>query len=157
MAARKGIQEVMLEQGHAENLGRISDRRSYPRQEMKALCYVDLSDMNGGILVNLSEGGLALQAVTDLMEDQPSRMRFQLSGSANLLETGGRIKWISPSRRLAWHRVREFVRHGPQADQEIDSLRGLPRIARGGTRGSCREDRGLASDRQFPTHAGTGL
>src|SRR5215467_778281 len=109
----------MPEQGHAENLGRISDRRSHPRQEIKFLCYVNLSDMNGAILVNLSEGGLALQAVANLSEDQLSRMHFQLSESASLLETGGRIRWISPSRRLAGI---EFVNLSYRAHRQIREL-----------------------------------
>src|SRR5215469_250686 len=109
----------MPEQAHAENLGLISDRRRHPRQEIKFLCYVNLSDMNGAILVNLSEGGLALQAVANLSEDQLSRMHFQLSESASLLETAGRIRWISPSRRLAGI---EFVNLSYRAHRQIREL-----------------------------------
>jgi Gram-negative bacterial TonB protein C-terminal/PilZ domain len=90
----------MPEQFHAEELVGMSNRRSFPRQQVRSLSYIDLGDGNGGIVLNLSEGGLALQAVTSLMEDHLPRVRFQLSESRSWLETSGRITWTSESRKV---------------------------------------------------------
>jgi hypothetical protein len=60
-----------------------------------------LKEGNGGIILDISEQGLAMQAVGSLGEDPYTRLRFQLSQSKDWIGTQGRIAWISPSRQTA--------------------------------------------------------
>jgi TonB family protein len=79
----------------------ISDRRLHSRQQVRSLAYIELGEGNGGIVLNVSEGGLAVQAVMGLLQDHLPNMRFQFSPSKNWLETSGRIAWTSESRKTA--------------------------------------------------------
>jgi TonB family protein len=78
-----------------------SDRRSCLRQSIRSLAYVELDEGNGGIILNLSEGGLAVQAVTSLMEDLLPSVRFQLAETESWIRANARITWTSESRKLA--------------------------------------------------------
>jgi septal ring-binding cell division protein DamX len=62
---------------------------------------VRLADRNGGIVVNVSERGLALRAARTLMDDQFTHVRFQLSQSDDWVETTGRIAWMNAARTTA--------------------------------------------------------
>src|SRR5580704_9502208 len=79
----------------------ISDRRLHLRQQVRSLAYIELGEGNGGIVLNISEGGLAVQAVMGLLQDHLPNMRFQFSQSKNWLETSGRIAWTSESKKTA--------------------------------------------------------
>ena len=78
-----------------------ADRRASARQAVRSLAYVALDEGNGGIILNLSEGGLSVQAVTSLMDDFLPGVRFQLSETDSWIETNARITWTSESRKLA--------------------------------------------------------
>jgi TonB family protein len=78
-----------------------SDRRSCLRQPIPCLAYVELDEGNGGIILNLSEGGLSVQAVTSLMEDFLPGVRFQLAETGNWIEAKARVIWTNQSRKLA--------------------------------------------------------
>jgi hypothetical protein len=60
-----------------------------------------LKDDNGGIVLDISEQGLAMQAVKSLGDDAYTQLRFQLSQSNDWVETLGRIAWISDSKQTA--------------------------------------------------------
>jgi hypothetical protein len=62
---------------------------------------VQLEHDNGGIIIDIGEHGLAMQAVRRLPDDPLPRMRFQFSQSYNWVETRGRIAWVSASRKIA--------------------------------------------------------
>jgi TonB family protein len=85
---------------YAENALPPSERRVHARQQIKTLAYVELDEGNGGIILNVSEGGLAVQAVTSLMDDHLPRVRFQLSQSPDWVETSARVTWAGESRKL---------------------------------------------------------
>ena len=78
-----------------------ADRRATARQVVRSLAYVALDEGNGGIILNLSEGGLSVQAVTSLMDDFLPGVRFQLSETDSWIKTKARITWTSESRKLA--------------------------------------------------------
>jgi len=84
---------------HDETPG--ADRRAYLRQPLRSLAYVELDEGNGGIVLNVSEGGLSVQAVTSLMDDLLPELRFQLSETESWIEASARISWTSESRKLA--------------------------------------------------------
>ena len=70
------------------------------RQRVLLSC-LQLKDDNGGIVLDISEQGLAMQAVKSLGDDAYTRLRFQLSQSNYWVETQGRIAWISASKQTA--------------------------------------------------------
>ncbi|HTZ72343.1 MAG TPA: TonB family protein [Candidatus Aquilonibacter sp.] len=76
-----------------------SERRGYARHAPNSLAYVHLDETNGGILINLSEGGLSVQAAMSVMEDDLPRVRLQMPLSTTWLEASARVVWTSDSRR----------------------------------------------------------
>ena len=93
---------------------RTSERRLYPRKQLwfplfvaQRLLYprkqpwfpsIQLRDGNGGIILDISESGLAMRAVTSLTDSQLIAMRLRRSESQVWIETRGRIAWINASR-----------------------------------------------------------
>jgi TonB family protein len=79
----------------------IPERRLSARLRIPSLGYVELGKNNGGILLNLGEGGLAVASATPLSTDSVGQMRFQIPGSRDWLEIKGEIVWLSESKREA--------------------------------------------------------
>lgn len=79
----------------------IPERRSQIRRRVLSLEYLDLGDSNGGIIINLSEGGMYVQAVASLSADLLSSLSFRLPDSGYQVETNGRIAWVGESRKDA--------------------------------------------------------
>jgi TonB family protein len=79
-----------------------SDRRAHPRQRIRSLAYVHLGESNGGIVLNVSESGIAVQAAEALDADEGSlAMRIEIPGSRKRLEVRGEIVWVGESRKEA--------------------------------------------------------
>ncbi len=85
----------------AESPLEIVDRRLCGRRPVPSLAYVDLGENNGGIILNIGEGGLAVTLVAPLSTNVLARMRFQLPGSGDWLEARGEIARVSESKREA--------------------------------------------------------
>lgn len=84
-----------------ENLPPNPDRRLHPRRQVRSLAYISLGEDNGGIVLNISETGLALQAVGPLTEGHLAHLRFQLPQSRSRGETSGQIAWTGESGKEA--------------------------------------------------------
>lgn len=65
------------------------------------MTYVDLDAGNGGIILNISEGGLAVQAARALVEDELPCVRFRFSHSENWIKEKGVVAWKSKSKKTA--------------------------------------------------------
>jgi TonB family protein len=85
----------------AEQTGPHADRRRYPRLAIRTLAYVDLDGGNGGLILNISEDGLAVQAAQVLVESAFPEMRFRLTGSDTWIQTAGKVIWQGASRKEA--------------------------------------------------------
>jgi periplasmic protein TonB len=97
--------------------GRVPDRRLHRRCRLPDLSYIELGAGNGGIVLDISEGGLAFQAVTALATDgSPLPIRFQLPRSADWVEAGGRPVWASESGTEA---ALQFINLPPQARNRL--------------------------------------
>jgi len=83
-----------------ERLGH-DDRRVHVRRAVPSLAYVDLGENNGGIILNISESGLAVTSAAPFYTDALAQMRFQLPGSSDWLEARGEIVRISESKKEA--------------------------------------------------------
>jgi len=84
-----------------DSSAQLRERRGYPRQQIRPLSYIELGRNNGGMLLNISEGGLAVTAAMTLTEDDLPTIRIQFTGSKDEIEVSGQIAWISESKREA--------------------------------------------------------
>ena len=85
-----------------EFLGALSpsrDRRFHARTTLASLSCVELRETNGGLILNISEEGMAL-AVADVYEvgERLSRIRFPLPISSQSFEISAQIIWVSESK-----------------------------------------------------------
>lgn len=70
-------------------------RRHY-RQPIPTLAYLNLDQSNGGIIRNLGDAGIAVQAVAPLGIDQKVFLRFDLANPRTRVEGTGRVAWADP-------------------------------------------------------------
>ena len=71
-------------------------KRRHYRQRVQNLAYVRLDQANGGILRDLSESGIAIQAVVPLRVHQEVHLRFELLNPRTRIEARGRVAWADP-------------------------------------------------------------
>ena len=57
------------------------NRRLFARQQVRSLAYVELDKGNGGIILNVGEGGMAIQAVMSLSGNELPELRVQLAAA----------------------------------------------------------------------------
>jgi TonB family protein len=79
----------------------LPERRAHARRPVRAIAYAQLDESNGGIILNISEGGFAVYAVASLMDDHLPHIRFQFPESNVWIEASGDILWRSESNRMA--------------------------------------------------------
>src|SRR5207245_6002653 len=86
---------------------------------IKPISYIELGADNGGVLLNIGEGGLAVNAAMPLsMVDVPT-IRIQCTGSqADWIEVSGQLAWIGESKKEAGIR---FIKLTEEARQKITS------------------------------------
>lgn len=103
-----------------ENTRAVTERRACQRFRVTSLMYIDIGNVNGGIVTSLSESGLALTAATVLGNGElgsgPLRMRIQFPGIPEAIEASGEVVWTSSSGKEA--RVR-FVEIGETEHEQI--------------------------------------
>ena len=78
-----------------------ANRRIHARHRIRSLAYVELGENNGGIVLNIGEGGFAVRAAEAITEDSLPQVKFQMHASANQLIIGGEIVWTANSRKEA--------------------------------------------------------
>jgi len=74
-----------------------SRRRFHARRKMEGLIYVDLGPDNGGILIDLGEGGLSFQSVVPVSLDQAVLLKFKVPGEADSVEGCAEVAWLNES------------------------------------------------------------
>jgi TonB family protein len=77
------------------------ERRVHPRQQIRPISYIDLGRDNGGLLLNISKGGLAVTTAMTLVEKAFPSIRIEFKGPREQIEVSGQIAWINASRREA--------------------------------------------------------
>ena len=75
----------------------IPRRRRCPRQTLRTLAYVNLNEGNGGIIRDIAETGLAVQAVGALRAGQEVSLRFDLLSPRVRVDARGIVAWADPS------------------------------------------------------------
>jgi Tfp pilus assembly protein PilZ len=71
-------------------------RRHGYRHQIQSLAYVNLDQSNGGVIRNLGDSGMAIQAVSPLRINQQVFLRFDLANPRVRLEATGRVAWADP-------------------------------------------------------------
>ena len=78
------------------------DRRLQLRTTPASRAYVELGGTNGGVVLNISEEGMAVAASDPLLvDDYLSRVRFQLPSSEQSIEISAQIVWLAESKKSA--------------------------------------------------------
>src|ERR1700687_3808067 len=78
------------------------DRRLQMRATPASHAYVELGGTNGGIVLNISEEGMAVAAADPLgVDDYLPRIRFQLPSSGQSIEISAQIVWLAESKKSA--------------------------------------------------------
>jgi TonB family protein len=87
--------------GNVAEFSSQQDRRIYLRRDVRSLAYIDLGSDNGGIVLNMSEGGLAVHSAVTLSGVHLPHIRFQLPQSRDWIETRAEIAWTSETKMQA--------------------------------------------------------
>jgi TonB family protein len=77
------------------------ERRIRPRRRVASLEYVDLGGGNGGIIINLGEDGMYVQAVGGLADAELPLITFRVPESGHRVETSGQVIWTGESKKDA--------------------------------------------------------
>lgn len=82
-----------------------TERRHNPRRTIidQQMVAVSLAGDNGGLVLDLSETGLGIQAVSRLQHGTNTEVRFALPGSATPIRARGEVRWAEPSGRSGIH------------------------------------------------------
>ena len=75
------------------------DRRSQTRRRLEELVYVDFGPSNGGIILDMSEGGFAFQSVEPLEQRTTFLVRFKLPGVGTPTEAIAEPAWLIDSEK----------------------------------------------------------
>jgi len=78
------------------------ERRLQTRTTPASRAYVELGDTNSGMVLNISETGMAVAAADPLVADKDiPRIRFQLPSSGQSIEISAQIVWLAESKKSA--------------------------------------------------------
>jgi len=80
---------------------RIHERRIGPRILPKSLIYVACGESNGGMVLNVSEEGLAVSMAIAVGHDAYSHLNVRMNGLPASLELLGRMAWTTQSKKRA--------------------------------------------------------
>jgi hypothetical protein len=81
-------------------------RRTSLRQPVHSLAYVNLSQGNGGVILDLSETGVSLQSVKPLSRTKdPVSMEFHLLETGSRVPVQGEVVWSDQSGKVGIHFV----------------------------------------------------
>src|ERR1700693_269811 len=75
-----------------------TERRQNPRHPVRPTEYIEIGDSNGGIILDISEGGMAVASAQALVGKQTLLFRFQLPRTNETIETSGEINWIGETK-----------------------------------------------------------
>src|ERR1700727_3784077 len=89
---------------HRAGLADPSDRRARVRRNPSEVTCLELDEGNGGIVLNVSETGIAIAVAQTILEDHISRLSFRLPQLDRTFLAEGEIVWRSESQKSAWLR-----------------------------------------------------
>lgn len=75
------------------------DRRQAPRTKLVEIAYIGMGPDNGGLVLDVSDGGLSFQAVSPVHPSQEIRFLLSLRGHSRI-EGAGRVVWTNEMRTV---------------------------------------------------------
>lgn len=72
-----------------------SERRRYARLELKSMAFLDIGPDNGGIVLNISETGIALQAMSALPPKPVIDLHLRPPKSSKRIQVNGKVVWTT--------------------------------------------------------------
>ena len=81
-----------------QGTGTAGERRAFPRRSVmdRRLVTVNLDSKDAGLMVNLSEAGLAVQSLARIKPGAATSLQFELPDTANRIEASGTVVWVDP-------------------------------------------------------------
>src|SRR6266853_1175348 len=79
----------------------LCERRIHRRCQIRPCSYIELGRDNGGMLLNIGEGGFAIATAECVTGDGFPSIRIQFTGSMDLIDVSGQVAWINESKREA--------------------------------------------------------
>jgi len=76
-----------------------TERRAHPRRRLDQLVYIGFGPDSGGVLLDISEGGLRCQIVGAVVEGGLCHLKFALPGRHSAIETDGQVVWSNKSKQ----------------------------------------------------------
>jgi putative methionine-R-sulfoxide reductase with GAF domain/Tfp pilus assembly protein PilZ len=75
------------------------ERRATPRRNVmdRRLVTVNLDNKDAGLMVNLSEAGMAVQALARIRPGAATSLQFELPDTPNRIEASGTVVWVDPA------------------------------------------------------------
>src|ERR1700688_660195 len=83
--------------GHTQ----IAERRLHPRVLPKTLIYVACGQSNGGMVLNVSDDGMAISMAIPVGDEAYSNLQVRMNGLAQSIEVHGRMAWTTKSKKRA--------------------------------------------------------
>jgi outer membrane biosynthesis protein TonB len=125
---------------------KLAERRVRARIEPASLIFVRLDEHNGGIVLNLSEDGLALSAIKSVPDGELPALRIQFPESPNWIPASAQVVWRSESRKEIGIR---FAALTEEARRQINGW-----MATQVPLGESREELDVPGREQCPLHPG---
>jgi hypothetical protein len=129
---------------------RAADRRRKPRVKLEQLAYINLHTGNGGIVLDVSKEGLALQAVSPIVTQVPIRFWFA-ARSIDGIEASGELVWKDETGKRGGLRFTELPH---EVDEQIRIWLGQPnlisRVRRNSAPARAAEIKSAPASRHYP-------
>jgi PilZ domain len=79
----------------------IHERRAHPRVLPRTLIYVACGESNGGMVLNVSDDGMAISMAIPVGDEAYSNLHVRMNGLAQSVEVHGRMAWTTKSKKRA--------------------------------------------------------
>jgi PilZ domain len=112
----------------------IHERRAHPRVLPRTLIYVACGESNGGMVLNVSDDGMAISMAIPVGDEAYSNLHVRMNGLAQSVEVHGRMAWTTKSKKRGGihlvdisdeqrGRIREWL-----AEEGVRDVNLLPRV-----------------------------
>src|ERR1700676_1571525 len=79
----------------------IHERRLHPRVLPRTLIYVACGESNGGMVLNVSDDGMAISMAIPVGDEAYSNLQVRMNGLGQSIEVHGRMAWTTESKKRA--------------------------------------------------------
>jgi len=91
--------EIELSVASPKFFNTTSDRRQYPRTKLAEIAYIGMGPENGGLVLDVSDGGLSFHSVAPVQQSENIRFLLSLRGHSRI-EGCGEVVWTNELRTV---------------------------------------------------------